>query len=873
MGEPAIYHGSETGMTGSPWIAGSPDWDGFGMKVAGAGDVNGDGYADVVVSAPVTSDGFDYNGEVYLYEGSEAGLADSPAWSLAGDQADCRFGDGLATAGDVNGDGYADVIVSTEHYDDPDVDEGKAFVYLGRWSGLSTTPCWTAHGDQAGASFGTCVATAGDVNGDGFSDLIVGADSLDAGHVNEGRAFVYLGSSEGPQTSPGWVTESGQAYAHYGYSVASAGDVNGDGFGDVLVGAESYDNGEVDEGAAFLFVGTHTGLSVTPAWYAEGNQVQMYLGGCVASAGDVNGDGLDDVLIGSQYYDGSLADEGCALLWYGTTGALPPGNPSNAPWLVTGGQADSKFGYSLAKAGDVNGDGFGDVIVGAPEFDNPQLNEGAAFIYHGSALGLSTARSWFHDCDHVEARYGASVSSAGDFNGDGFSDVIVGAYRYDHPTVGEGIASVYLGSRGGVLPGAPFWYAEGNEENGWMGYSVACAGDVNGDGYSDVIIGAPEMDWLAVDGGMVCVWHGGPTAPPTGNPDNADWKTGRNQMGADLGWHVAGAGDVNGDGYSDAIGGAPWDGDDLQGRAYLWLGTPDGMAGGAASWYMTGTQHLESFGFRVASIGDVNADGFGDIMIGAPMHGNGQAEEGRAFLFYGNQSRGVSRRAQQWQSDFSHPIATYGQSEQESRFGLASFLRTPAGRGSVRLVWEVKPYLTAFDGADVDRGAWAMTAAPDEPAGSGTTFITIAGGLPIGQQFHWRMRFETRNPLFPRSKWLYMAGNGAGEADLRLSGWLSDTPLPGIDSALHFGPCFPNPFAEQTALRFTLPEDSAVRVTIHDVSGRLVRRIESGRREAGSHTVYWDGRDEAGRRAPGGVYVGRLAAGGMDITTRIVLTP
>ncbi len=873
IGRAYVYHGSETGIAGSPWIAGMPDWDGFGAKVAGAGDVNGDGYADVAISAPVTSEGFDYNGKVYLYYGSETGLGSSPAWALAGDQESCHFGEGLATAGDVNGDGYADLIIGAELYDDPEIDEGKAFLFLGRWFGLSTTPYWTEDGGQAGASFGVSVGTAGDVNGDGFSDLIVGADSLDAGQVNEGGAFVYLGSSDGPQTTPGWVTESGQAYAHYGYSVASAGDVNGDGFDDVLVGAEDYDNGQIYEGAAFLFAGSHTGLSVSPAWYAEGNQENALLGGCVASAGDVNGDGLGDILIGARLYDGSLADEGCALLWYGTAEVTPPGNPSNAPWLVTGGQAGAKLGYSLAKAGDVNGDGFGDVIVGAPNYDNPQVDEGAAFVYHGSAMGLSTDATWFHDCDHAGALYGSAVSTAGDFNGDGFSDVIVGSYLYDHPAVGEGVASVYLGSRAGVLPGAPYWYAEGNEENAWMGYSVACAGDVNGDGYSDVIIGAPELDWTAIDGGAVCIWLGGPTDPPNGNPDNADWISGRNQSGADLGWHVAGAGDVNGDGYSDVMAGAPWDGDDLQGRAFLWFGSAAGIPGGAAAWYRTGTQHLENFGFRVASIGDVNADGFGDVMVGAPNHSNGQMEEGRAFLYYGNHSRGVSRRTQQWQSDFSDPIATYGQSDNESAFGLASFLRTPAGRGSVRLVWEVKPYLTPFDGEGVGRGGWAMTGAPSDPAGSGAIFITIPSGLPVGQQLHWRMRFETKNPLFPRSKWLYLAGNGAGEADLRLAGWLSGVPSPLVDTSVRIGPSYPNPFTEHATLRFTLPDESPIRVTIHDVGGRLVRTIEHGLRAAGIHTIYWDGRDEAGRRAPGGVYLGRLAADGAEVTTRIVLAP
>ncbi len=170
-------------------------------------------------------------------------LLTSPVWTAESDQAFTRFGRVVATAGDVNGDGYSDVIVGADQYDNGETDEGRAFVYHGSAAGLSATPAWTAESNQASALFGFSVATAGDVNGDGFADVIVGALYFDNGQTDEGRAFVYLGSAAGLAPTAAWTAESDQASAQFGWSVATAGDVNGDGFADVIVGANQFDNG------------------------------------------------------------------------------------------------------------------------------------------------------------------------------------------------------------------------------------------------------------------------------------------------------------------------------------------------------------------------------------------------------------------------------------------------------------------------------------------------------------------------------------------------------------------------------------------------------------------------------------------------------
>jgi len=231
--------------------------------------VNGDGFADVIVSALEYDNGETDEGRAYVYIGSAAGLMTDPVWTAEGNQATARFGWSVGTAGDVNGDGYSDIIVSAFQYDNGETDEGRAYVYLGSATGVAANPAWTGEGNQAGAKYGDQVATAGDIDGDGYAEFIVGAPGYDAGQTDEGCVYIYRGSAFGLSGTPAWTLESKQAGAQYGTSVASAGDVNRDGFADVLIGAEMYDNGQLNEGRAYLHLGSAAGLNLAPAWTAE----------------------------------------------------------------------------------------------------------------------------------------------------------------------------------------------------------------------------------------------------------------------------------------------------------------------------------------------------------------------------------------------------------------------------------------------------------------------------------------------------------------------------------------------------------------------------------------------------------------------------
>jgi hypothetical protein len=689
----------DLGLGGARGLPSTPDWyvesnqanAEFGICVATAGDVNGDGYSDLIVGADSYTSGHQYEGAAFVYLGSADGLQDSFQWMAVGGQADAAFGLSVAPAGDVNADGYADVIVGAPYYVNGEASEGRACVYLGSADGLSSTPVWTFESNRANTYAGYCVAPAGDVNADGYDDILVGAPGYTAGESEEGRVYCFLGSATGISTASPWRYESNLAGAKFGTSVATAGDVDGDGYADIIVGAPyaTSAGGLASAGRAYIFRGSSTGLNTTPAWTRDGDAAGDIFGRSVAGAGDVNCDGYADVIVGAPYVDGGtgLVNAGRAYVFHGAAGS-----PSQSPsWTDTGDHASDQFGFSVSTAGDADGDMFADVVVGALDYNTGSGDLGAAYVYEGSLSGLDAQPIWLEAADNPSTGYAASVATAGDVNGDGFSDLTVGAFRISNPDSWEGAAYVYHGGPadppaeaawsqvgtlnemlgfavgtagdvngdgyGDVLVAAPYfgntshvgrvwvyngaaggatpsssWYATGGQYDGRFGYSTATAGDVNGDGYSDVIVGAYLYDTPAgADAGRVFIYYGassGLSSTPAVELDGSS-------AGEGFGLSVASAGDVNNDGYGDVIIGSPfYTGSHTHvGRASVYLGSETGISGSPA-WILHGSQAEVEFGYCVASAGDVNGDGYSDVIVGAPARGTMTA--GQAFVYLGS---------------------------------------------------------------------------------------------------------------------------------------------------------------------------------------------------------------------------------------------
>lgn len=426
-------------------------------------------------------------------------------WLVESEQQGSEFGLSVASAGDVNGDGYDDVLVGAPRYDAGVYREGAAFVYHGSAGGLNIHPDWQAGGGQTGSRFGSAVASAGDINHDGFDDVVVGAYAYNDGQTKVGAVFVFLGSAGGLSQTADRLLIGEQTDAEFGFSVAAAGDVNGDDYDDLIIGARYADDSHMNEGAAYLYYGSASGLMPLPAWTATGGQEGACFGSAVALAGDVDGDGYDDVVVGAPFYDDAVPDEGAAFVFRGSAAGL-----SEIPhWQAQGGQTESGFGSALAAAGDVNGDGFSDLVIGAPHYSDVWPGEGAVFLFSGSATGLTPTPSRFLTGGQQEAGFGIAVNTAGDVNGDGFDDIVVGSHLYSGDQSQEGAIFLYCGSGNGLLTW-PAWSAEGDKAETWFGYTTGKAGDVNGDGYSDVIAGAPQYRINHLIVGRVLGYYGLP---------------------------------------------------------------------------------------------------------------------------------------------------------------------------------------------------------------------------------------------------------------------------------------------------------------------------------------------------------------------------
>lgn len=647
QGRAYIYFGKIV-MTNVPdlILTGQNIFDYFAASVSGAGDVNGDGYSDVIVGAP------GYNGsagKTYIYFGGSA-MNNTADVTISGITSGDNFGNSVAEAGDVNGDGYSDVIVSAYYFNNL---TGRSYIYFGG-AIMNNISDVILTGESPGDEFGVSAVCAGDVNGDGYSDIITGADGKNSG---TGRAYVFFGGNPMNSTAD-LIINGGSFYDGFAHSVSGAGDINGDGYSDFIIGASGCDSGGVNSGRAYIYYGG-AAVNNIPDFIFTGS-TNNYLGGNVSNGGDVNGDGYSDFLIsstGENNYTGTVyiilggttitnyiilngansgdffgsSISGCGDINGDGNSDVLAGSPyynsntgkvylymksvsvSSKPDLTfTGAGGNTNFGSSASPAGDLNGDGYPDFIAGSPL---GYSNRGIAFIFFGGPA-MDTVDDVTLFGDGYGNNFGSSVSAAGDVNGDGFGDVIVGAYAFNS---GKGIAYIFYG--GISMDNVPDVILNGEFDGDYFGSSVSNAGDVNSDGYSDVIVGANGYN---SNTGKAYIFLGG--ASMNNTPDVIfSGEAFLNYFGRS----VSGAGDVNSDGYSDVIVGADGYNSDA-GRAYIYFG--NNIMDNIADVILTGESAQNNFGHSVSIAGDVNKDGYSDVIVGANWYGS---HKGRAYVFYG----------------------------------------------------------------------------------------------------------------------------------------------------------------------------------------------------------------------------------------------
>ena len=639
-GEVQLFLGASGGLAAEPDLVlrGAPG-QGLGALLEG-GDFDEDGRADLVVGSSGGLPG-GFAGRLDLHRGTPEGLRRRADWSYSAD-----VGWQLAWLDSFRTSGGRGLLATVQT---PDGDEA-ALLCFRRDSGapaasfaspptLAPEPALRfARPPDGGARASSglyappVVANAGDVNADGLEDFLVGFSQHTTGRRAFGSAYLFLAPERRARhLAPPPSYPFDRERDGFATSLAGAGDVNGDGYDDVLVGAAQVRGG----GVVFLHYGGADPAAAGPTW--EGAPPEQRFGAAVAIVGDVNGDGYDEVAIGAPGFDAGAEGRGRVFVHYGS-----PAGPSRAPnFAWSAGPGSSGTGGSIAGPGDVNGDGYDDLLVGGTA---SAQGRGSCTLLLGSPSGLTTAGA--HTWSGERLGYGEVVAGAGDVNGDGRADVLLGHPNLTTAVHREGRVELYLGRSDGPVEDTAFWEAGGRQPGERFGAALASAGDGDGDGYGDVAVGAPRYDGRrGVDAGRVAIWRG---APAGLSPEPAAELQGI-EAGERFGSQLA-AGDFDGDALDDLLVGVP-------GLSAFVGATWEPGAGGWRYVHSDGRRYRIApqvflaaggghAGTALAVLGDRDGDGRDEHLVGCPLATRSYPAEGQLLLLDGHTGEGAP--AQLW---------------------------------------------------------------------------------------------------------------------------------------------------------------------------------------------------------------------------------
>ena len=629
-------------------------------------------------------------------------------------------------------------------------------------------------GGVTGEEFGSSVCGLGDVNGDGRNDILIGAPGET---TNNGAAFLWYGNADVTHSpAKSWY---GDADERFGFSVAAIGDVNGDGDPDFAIGAPLANAPGAVSGRICIFYGGST-LPTTPDLIIGGQNSGDQFGFSIAAAGDFNGDGKDDFIVGAPYYSAGGIDIGAAYIIYGATGD-PSSDLADATLLV-GEVAGDNFGWSVCPAGNFMGGTEESVAVGAPFSDSyGGMDAGVVYVFEGAATPNSTI-------DHTlsiggtaySSRYGWVVRNAGRWDSDTYDDLAVGAPAHNSPGTDAGRVEIIFGGTSPASTGDR--YATGGNAGDQLGYSLDNMGDFSGNNRDDLLIGAPFLVDDGVDAGRVYYYQGGTSSSGAVTILVAiavDPMVPGNNANNKFGFSVAGLGDFDGDLEVDYAVGAP--GGQIANDA------PAGYCRLMAS----DNQTVANFGYQAES--HWTADGQVNLLLALPLSPqeisnleiirlpnttihNGAVQE---LALSGNYSDGMHRY----------------QLLDEGPFEGGSSSQQIAYQAIIRL------------------------------AGGGTIHLT--------DPTQWQ-------PLMLNQQ-------------------------PGI-SSLMARQAWPNPANPRTALEYSVARGEYYRLTVRDLRGRLVRELVQGEGTGDWITTSWDGMDDGGQALPSGLYFFDLRTdGGLEV--------